>query len=183
MSYSIIFETKIVKLPDGRIIHFDRSGCNNDTEGRKKDEFHGKIYTELEFIEMANRFKQNSKPYKASDPQFWELKIGSRYGTYYDYGEHLLRMLKRALPYEDFIKQYGFSARYCKSIELLEPERREMTVEEFDRLYYELNRKGSLSWRCNMEYPKELTTIIDCMEQGKELLFCIMKHGRKRLLR
>ena len=39
MSYSIIFETKIVKLSDGRIIHFDRSGCNNDNVGRNKNEF------------------------------------------------------------------------------------------------------------------------------------------------
>ena len=77
MGYPIIFETKIVKLPDGRIIYFDRSGCNNDTEGRKKDEFHGKIYTESEFVEMANRFKRDSKPYKASEPQNWELKIGN----------------------------------------------------------------------------------------------------------
>ena len=175
MSYIIIFETKIVKLPDGRIIHFDRSGCNNDDAGRKKDEFCGKIYTEAEFIAKSNKFKQGSKPYKANEPQNWDLKIGSRYATYYDYGEHLLRMFKRALPYEDFIKQYYFSARYCKGIELLEPERRDITIEEFDKLYYDPKRKERLSWRCSMEYPKGLDTILNCMEQGKEMLFCIMK--------
>lgn len=38
MGYSIIFQTKIVKLSDGRILHLDRSGCNNDTEGRRPDD-------------------------------------------------------------------------------------------------------------------------------------------------
>ncbi len=96
MSYSIVFETKVVRLPDGRVIHFDRSGCNNDNEGRQKDDFRAEIYTEEKFIEKANRFKQNSKPYKAGEGS-WDLKIGNRFATYYDYGEHLLRMLKRAL--------------------------------------------------------------------------------------
>ena len=34
MGYPMIFGTKIVNLSDGRVIHFDRSGCNNDDEGR-----------------------------------------------------------------------------------------------------------------------------------------------------
>lgn len=29
------------------------------------------------------------------------LKIGSRYCTYYDYGMHLLRMLKRAISFDE----------------------------------------------------------------------------------
>ena len=93
----------------------------------------------------------------------------------YDYGERLLRMLKRALPYEDFIKQYYFSARYCKGIELLEPERREMTVEEFDKLYHDPNRKEGLMWRRQMEYPKGLDAMLNCVEQGKKMLFCIRR--------
>lgn len=39
MGYSIIFQTKIVKLSDGRILHLDRRGCNNDTEGRRPDDW------------------------------------------------------------------------------------------------------------------------------------------------
>ena len=50
MSYSIIFETKIVKLSDGRLLHLDLSGCNNDTSGRSRDDWNGKIYTEDAFI-------------------------------------------------------------------------------------------------------------------------------------
>lgn len=44
MGYPIIFKTKIVNLSDGRILHLNRSGCNNDTEGRRNDEWNGKIY-------------------------------------------------------------------------------------------------------------------------------------------
>ncbi len=64
MGYSIIFETYIVKLPDGRIIHFDRSGCNNDNMGRKQNEFTGKIYNVDDFIKYAEKFKVGSKPKK-----------------------------------------------------------------------------------------------------------------------
>ena len=152
MSYSIVFETKVVRLPDGRVIHFDRSGCNNDNTGRQKDDFRAEIYTEAQFIVKANRLRQNSKPYKAGE-ESWDLKIGNRFATYYDYGEHLLRMLKRALSYEDFIKSYFFSAHYCEGIQLLKPERRMMTVAEFDD-------------------PVE---ILNYLKQGKDMSFCIIK--------
>ena len=46
MSYSIIFETKIIKLSDGRLLHLNLSGCNNDDAGRSRDDWNGKIYTE-----------------------------------------------------------------------------------------------------------------------------------------
>ena len=45
MGYPIIFQTKIVRLDDNRIIHFDRSGCNNDTAGREKNIFTAQMYT------------------------------------------------------------------------------------------------------------------------------------------
>ena len=67
MGYSIIFQTKIVKLSDGRILHLDRSGCNNDTEGRRPDDWTGKIYTPEAFVAYAENFKQGSKPAKESD--------------------------------------------------------------------------------------------------------------------
>ena len=65
MGYSIIFETYIVKLPDGRIIHFDRSGCNNDNVGRKQNEFTGKIYNVDDFIKYTEeiiRCIEDNKP-------------------------------------------------------------------------------------------------------------------------
>lgn len=32
MSYPIIFQTKVVKINDNEIIHFNRTGCNNEDE-------------------------------------------------------------------------------------------------------------------------------------------------------
>ena len=101
MSYSIIFETKIVRLSDGRILHLSLQGCNNDNAGRSRDDFSGKVYTVEEFKEKAEGFKKNSKPSK-EEGAGWDLKIGSRYCTYYDYGEHLLRMLaSRSVTWEE----------------------------------------------------------------------------------
>lgn len=99
IGYSIIFKTKIVCLSDGRILHLSLSGCNNDTEGRKDDDWVGKIYTKEEFLEYAEGFTTDSKPSK--DSCGFDLKIGSRYCTYYDYGMHLLRMLKRAISFDE----------------------------------------------------------------------------------
>lgn len=62
MSYSIIFETKIVKLSDGRLLHLNLSGCNNDDAGRSRDDWNGKIYTENAFIKYAEGFMKDSKP-------------------------------------------------------------------------------------------------------------------------
>lgn len=103
MSYSIIFETKIVRLPDGRILHLSLQGCNNDNAGRSRDDFRGKIYAEEEFKEMAENFKKDRLPMKEADG--FDLKIGSRYCTYYDYGEHLLRMLKRSITWDELTEK------------------------------------------------------------------------------
>lgn len=172
MSYSIIFETKIVKLSDGRIIHFDRSGCNNDNAGRRKDDFTAKIYTVDEFVQKAESYKKNSKPYKEADCM--ELKIGSRYATMYDYGEHLLRMLKRAKPYAEFIKSLCFYVNHLTGIQLHKPEERFMTVAEFDKEFYKLLYSGSgMTYTRLMEYPdiKDEENLVRLIEAGECLSF------------
>lgn len=117
MSYSIIFETKVVKLSDGRLLHLSLSGCNNDTEGRSRDEFHGRIFTVEEFIQYSENFKSESKPMKESDN--FDLKIGSKYCTMYDYGEHLLRMMKRANTFTEFTQKRAFYGIVSDGCEVL----------------------------------------------------------------
>ena len=168
MSYSIIFQTKIVRLPDGRIIHFDRSGCNNDDAGRKKNEFTAKIYTEDDFVKYADEFKKCSKPAKESDG--WDLKIGSRCATYYDYGNHLLRMLKRAEDWEDFEKNHMFHASYCNEIEILKPEHKVVPVKEFEKMFYTLS---NFTYRRIMEYLYEMEDIVGLLEENKPMEFYI----------
>lgn len=102
MGYSIIFETKIVTMTDGAILHLDRSGCNNDSEGREKGVFIPKLYSPEDFVKRVRNFMSGSAPYKKNVGS-WEMKVGGRYATHYDYGMHLLRMLKRAVPYVDLL--------------------------------------------------------------------------------
>lgn len=168
MSYSIVFQTKIVRLPDGKIIHFDRSGCNNDGAGRTKNKFSAKIYTEDDFVKYAEGFKEDSRPAKESDG--WDLKIGSRCATYYDYGDHLLRMLRRAEDWEDFEKNHIFSASYCKGIELLKPEHKVISIEEFERVFYTLS---NFTYRTMREYVYELEDIVKMLEENKVMEFYI----------
>lgn len=152
MSYLIIFETKIVKLSDGRIIHFDLSGCNNDTCGRSRDDFSAKIYTVDEFIAKAERFKSGSEPYKTGD--CWNMKIGSRYCSMYDYGEHLLRMLKRAEDYAEFIKHRNFEVCKLTGVSFYNPKTEQyedMTFDEFDK-YLDTVKPTSYQYGINKEY-------------------------------
>ena len=93
MSYTIIFQTKFVKLPDGRFIHLSREGCNNDTEGREKGVYGGQLFTEEEF---ASRIKELD--FDCEPPS---LKLGSKFIAYKEYVEHLKRMKKRALTWDE----------------------------------------------------------------------------------
>lgn len=136
MGYSIVFETKIIKLADGRLLHLDLSGCNNDDEGRARNEFRGKIYTEDAFLKYANSFKDGSKPMKESE--YFDLKIGSKYSTWYDYGNHLLRMLKRATTWKELCDE-----RYCygtvfDGVEITEAGKTKLyTPSEWDEVCYD----------------------------------------------
>ena len=134
MSYSIIFETKVVKLSDGRLLYFDRSGCNNDTAGRTRWDFTCQIITEEEYIQRANNYIENG------DTHSFDLKIGSRHASYYDYGQHLLRMLKRAVSYADFINERKFIAKMMYEVEVLKPENLKgiYKPEQFDEIFDKL---------------------------------------------
>ncbi len=174
MSYAIIFETKIVKMPDGKIIHFDRSGCNNDDAGRNKDEFTAKIYeNEQAFIAYAENFKQS---YDAG----FELKIGSREASYNDYYEHLIRMLRRGKSLEDFGKSYNFYGWYCDTVDVYEPKRVTMTADEFSEKFYELLHSGKLRYRQNKVRLgiNEMDKIVNRLENNEPI--CFMIKSRKK---
>lgn len=96
MGYPIVFQTKVIKTADGKIIHFTRQGCNNDEEGRKKDVYKvaGIYDNETSFLNYANDFVIRGDTYKNGGP--FELKVGCKKSSYVDYGAHLIRMMKRA---------------------------------------------------------------------------------------
>lgn len=174
MSYSIIFQTIVLRLPDGRVLHLDRSGCNNDSSGRDKHSFYGKIYTEADFIAYAQGFKADSAPYKESGS--FELKIGSRPASMYDYGEHLLRMLKRAPTYADFCKKHTVYVNHLTGIHMVKPEEKDYTVDEFYRLQWNgcLPHEYSYSrrWKCINDLP-DIIRVLETDRDHAEV--CISK--------
>lgn len=101
MSYSIVFETRIVRLDDGSIIHFDLSGCNNDNSGRNRGDFTGKLYT-------AEEWEQEIRRWESAEGAADSLKIGGRWRSWADYGKHLRLMTKRADTFDKFIKERYF---------------------------------------------------------------------------
>ncbi len=96
MSMSILFGDKVVRLSDGRLMYFDRWGCNNDNAGRTKDDYRARIFTDESFKSLAESYMCDSKP--LADADYPDLKIRSREATMYDLGKHLIRMLSREEP-------------------------------------------------------------------------------------
>ena len=165
----MIFETKIVTLSDGRLIHFDRSGCNNDESGRRKDEFTGRVYTQEAFKELIEKFKRDSEPFQQSG--YWELKIQGKQASFYDYGTHLERMRKRAEPYEQFISERTLIAKRYDGVELISPERKQLSADEFDDYWRNLPRNVQMRYRVikttiDMANEKDF---ISQLESGKSI--------------
>jgi len=146
MSYSIVFETKFLKLKDGRVVHFSRQGCNNDDSGRRKDDFTAEILTVEKFNEKFLFYFNFGEDYNA-------LKVGSRWVTYKGYAEHLLRMFNRAKSFEEFISAYRLRAERLLEIQVVEPIEKIMTPDEFDEKYYELIENGPLKYYRNIDFP------------------------------
>lgn len=173
MGYPIIFKTKIVKLEDGRLIHFDLSGCNNDNEGRRPDDWHGRVFTESEFHDYAESFKKNSKPYKESDG--FTMKIGSRYCTEYDYGEHLLRMKKKAITWKELCSKYSVSVSLVESVEVykgLSIKPLIMTPDEFEE-YLRENYLKNIVYHIVESKVSDEKQVVEALENSKMARSCI----------
>ena len=175
MSYSIIFETKIVKLSDGRFLHLDLSGCNNDDVGRSRDDWNGKIYTKDAFIKYAEGFMNKSKPSKETDD--FDLKIRSKYCTWYDYGKHLLRMMKRAVTFEELnhLGKY-VSFKRIDGAEVVENEKRiTLSTEDFSEYLRKKMYEGGCRYRILYTTLETETDIIEAIDGGKSVKIYIGK--------
>lgn len=173
MSYTIIFETKFVKLSDGRLLHLDLSGCNNDNAGRSRDEFIGTIYTYEELQEKVKSYINNN------DLTGWELKIGSKYCTFNDYAKHLARMANNAKSFEDFNNErYFYGVRY-DGVELFEPEQKILTPKEFDKFWYD-NYGKSLSYSRLTTRLKTEQDIITALDNNEPVSFYVGKKYKRK---
>lgn len=165
MSYSIIFETKIVKLSDGRLLHLSLQGCNNDDCGRSRDDWQGKIYTRDNFIKYAEGFMQNSRPAKETGE--WDLKIGSRYCTMYDYGKHLFRMMNRAVTLDELQAQKCVSFNGIDGVTVFEKDTEtKMTIEEFNTYRSNISYGEGISYRYNYISLKTEKDIAEAFDNG-----------------
>jgi hypothetical protein len=175
MSYSIIFKTKIIQLSDSRLLHLGLSGCNNDNCGRQPDEWHGKIYNKEEFVKTAEKFMEDSVPIKDSASRYFDLRIGNRYCTWYDYGQHLLRMMKRAVTFDELKKEKFVSVYRKTGVTVFEDGKMiPMTNKEFEDYYYNaLYGKGSVQYHVNMTPLETEQEIVDALDDGALLKICI----------
>lgn len=175
MSYNIIFETKIVKLADGRLLHLDLSGCNNDDCGRSRDDWNGKIYTEDAFIKYAEGFMKDSQPSKECNG--FDLKIRSKCSTYYDYGKHLLRMMKKAVTLEELRHsgKYVSFNRIDGATVFEDGKEIEMTMEEFDDYYYKKVYNGGIRYMINYTLLETEEDIIKAFDGGYGIRIYISK--------
>lgn len=94
MGYKIVFQDKYIDLGDGQYLYLERSGCNNDTEGRKKDIYTAALLPETEVIHIIDGYLE------ANEDDDWVMKIGSRQVNLHQYGKHLKTMFKRAITWD-----------------------------------------------------------------------------------
>ncbi len=170
MSYSIIFKTVIVKLDDGRIVHFNRSGCNNDNAGRQKDEFSAHIFADKnDFRIYAERFLNNSLPYKEGGE--FNLKLLGRNASYYDYGAHLLRMLNRALTIDQLsVVSPRFNGRCVDYFQVYEPEEKIVFPKDFDNYFWNAMKNGGIRYKTFFKTLYSLEEIIELCDKGVKSL-------------
>lgn len=195
MSYPIVFQTKVVKINDNEIIHFNRIGCNNDTAGRVANVYEAKIRTIEDFKRMAEEFMINSKPYKETG--IFDLKVGSKWCSFYDYGMYLLRALKRADNLETFKNNYAFRATVIKGVEVTDidngihkvfsiteyPNIFDMFYESFyksrsDNRVFEGIDFGKVSCRKVIDYIYDIKDSIDLIKEGFPIE-CYIKKNKK----
>lgn len=174
MSYSIIFDTKFIKLSDGRILHLDRSGCNNDTEGRHLSDYIGKIYTYKELQEYVISFTKDGKSEES------EIKLGSKWATYWDYGKQLALRANKAKTYDEFIAERDFTADRFDGINLYKPEQKTLTPEEFDECFYDyLYGDKPFSYSRIMTKLNSEAEIINTINDDKGINFYVGKKYKK----
>lgn len=174
MSYSIIFETKIVNLDDGRILHLDLSGCNNDERGRDRGDFSGKIYTKKEFQKFIDSFKSDDN----TDGN--DLKIGQKWRSWNDYAKHLERMLKRAISWEQLSKDRLCEATVFDGVKGYYKDSNEevfLSPEEWNEICYKVwNNEIDFVGRRQYHYSKDIKEIVELLDNNKPISFYI---GRK----
>lgn len=175
MSYTIIFETKIVSLQDGRILHLSLDGCNNDNEGRDRHEFKGKIYTKPQFERYIRSFE--------SEPAYsegFDIQIGNKKTVWKDYGKHLRTMLQRATNWEELQETRGCFARVFEGITVTYKDNKTKSFtpgEELDKVFEDMmrDRIPYKYYHRNLRNVSDIKEIIKLLEHKATVEFYVGK--------
>lgn len=170
MSYSIVRKTRVVQLSDGSILHLSLHGCNNDDAGRTNADFVGRIFeSESDYTEWANSYMKSSVPYNEELGNF-DLKIGSRPKSWYDYGKHLLRALKNKTSWKELKKSSCLHFITCSSVEVTADDGKVTTYtpQEWSNVFYDVVYSNSRT-----RIKKNVVSIYD----EKEFFDWVEKNG------
>lgn len=175
MIYTRIHETKILKLTDGRIIHFSLQGRNNDV-CISKNMFTAKICTLEEYKNNAHKLMNNPDP----DP-FIEIK--SKKSSRQEYGKYLIRMLRHVYTYDQLIKKWTIMETHVKSIIMYEPQKETFDNPDKFNINDWIFQTGTVSYRPNYEYNRICNEqdLIDKISTNRNIQIYIGKR-RKRII-
>ena len=118
---------------------------------------------------------ENSKPSKETND--FDLKIRSKYSTWYDYGKHLLRMMKRAVTFEELnhLGKY-VSFKRIDGAEVVENEKRfTLSAEEFSEYLHKKIYEGGFRYRILYTTLETEADIIEAIDGGKSVKIYIGK--------
>ena len=106
------------------------------------------------------------------------MKIGSRYCTYYDYGMHLLRMLKKSVTYDELIHSGKYvSFNRIDGVTVFENDKpTEMTMKEFDDYFYKkLYSNARIRYRINYTFLETEDDVIKAFDDENSVRIYISK--------
>lgn len=171
MSYTMIFEDRWAKLPDGRYLRFLRCGCNNDNAGRRSDEFGGFIYTEEELEKEIAKYPTVSEG--------WDIKIYGKCRSMAEYAKHVRLMASRAVNLDEFMKAFHVSGYIYKGVYFTpKDENKEVfyTAAEWDNIVYDVwfGRKPGF-YRVVNESLETVDDMIRAIENKERVTFTVIK--------
>ena len=172
MSYRIIFQDKVISLPDGRLLYISRQGCNNDDEGRQKGVFNNiALHTKESFEEFIRKFEDDSYDYGDT----FDLKIVSKFCKWKDYSSHLRRLLRRTESFESVLINYVFF--YALVIESITHSWSEngnfisktYSNEEWKNIPYKEKYFSGKSVSVNTKKIRDIKSIVDAIEMNNPI--------------
>lgn len=176
MALDIIYETIILLLSDGRYLHLSSWGKTDKSDNKTHTEFTGRIYTKDDLIKIAKSYMENSKPYVESGKV--DLIIINRCASFYEYGLHILRMIKRAKSYDYFINHRHIRIVCNKSVQIVKPEKIIVDYLSLDPMlekYMYLGDKVAYSYIIEEVDPHNEDMVIRLIDQKYNLKIIIGK--------